>query len=208
MSYSNLVRWSGLAALAGGVLFAVLSFAELLLLGNRPYSEAAATSAWTAVQATYVVATVLIGLGLVGLYARQAQQAGTLGLVAFVLTFVGVMLAAGSVWSEAFFGPWLASAAPELLDADPAAIVIAGVLLSYVLFGLGWFLFGLTSLRAGVLPRGAAILLMVGALLFLVVAVLDLPLGGILFGAALAWMGYGLWTRAAGEPVLVAETAI
>jgi hypothetical protein len=207
MVSSNLTRWSGLAALIGGVLFVVLAVVEPLVFGNQPYSEAAATGAWIVVQGTYIVAAVLIGLGLIGLYLYQAQQAGTLGLIAFLVTFIGGIMAAGSSWSETFFGAWLAGAAPELLDADPAGVLIAGILLSYALFAVGWFLFGLASLRAEVLPRGAAILLMIGALVFAVVSVLDLPFAGVLFGAALAWMGYGLWSGAAHEPRLMAEAA-
>ncbi len=208
MSSSNLMRWSGLAASAGGALFIVLDVAEFLLIGNQAYSEAAATGAWILVQGSYILAAVLVSLGLVGLYLCQARQAGRLGLVAFVVTFLGGMMAAGSTWSEAFFGPWLAQAAPELLDADPTGAVIAGVLVSYVLFALGWFLFGLASLRAGVLPRGAAILLMIGALLFVVVSVMELPFTGVLYGAAVAWMGYALWSGTAEEPSLIAEAAM
>jgi hypothetical protein len=207
MSSSNLMRWSGLAALVGGGLFVVLSVVESLLFGNQPHSEAAATGAWILVQGAYIVAVVLIGLGLVGLYLRQSEQAGRLGLIAFVVTFTGAMMAIGATWSEAFFGAWLAQAAPELLDADPAAILIAGVILSYSLFALGWFLFGLASLRAGVLPRGAAILLMIGALLFLVVGMMELPFAGVLYGAAVAWMGYAVWSGTADKPSLITEAA-
>ena len=208
MSSSNLTRWSGLAASVGGALFIVLDVAEFLLIGNQPYSEAAASGGWILVQGSYILAAVLISLGLVGLYLCQARHAGRLGLIAFVVTFLGGMMAAGSTWSETFFGPWLAQAAPELLDADPTGAVIAGVLVSYVLFALGWFLFGLVSLRAGVLPRGAAILMMIGALLFVVFSVMELPFTGVLYGAAVAWMGYALWSGAAEAPSLIAEAAM
>ena len=208
MSSSSLMRWSGLAASVGGALFIVLDVAEFLLIGNQPYSEAAASGGWILVQGSYILAAVLISLGLVGLYLCQARHAGRLGLIAFVVTFLGGMMAAGSTWSETFFGPWLAQAAPELLDADPTGAVIAGVLVSYVLFALGWFLFGLVSLRAGVLPRGAAILMMIGALLFVVFSVMELPFTGVLYGAAVAWMGYALWSGAAEAPSLIAEAAM
>jgi hypothetical protein len=207
MSSSNLMRWSGLAALVGGGLFAIVNVVESLLLGNQLYSEAAATGAWIIIQGAYLVAAMLIGLGLIGLYVRQAEQAGTLGLIAFLVTFIGGMMATGSTWSEAFFGAWLAKAAPELLDADPTGVVIAGAILSLLLFALGWFLLGLVSLRAAVLPRGASILLMVGALLFAVINVMDLPFAGVLFGAGLVWRGYGLWSGAAHEPELMAQAA-
>jgi hypothetical protein len=204
MSSSNLMRWSGLAALVGGVLFVLLDVLESLLFTNLPEAEAASTGAWIIVQGSFILATVFIAMGLVGLYTRQAEQAGTLGLVAFVVTFFGAMMAAGSTWSEAFFGAWLAEAAPELLDSDPSGALASGILLSYLLFALGWLLFGLASLRAGALPRGAAVLLIIGAVLFPVLGALEIPFAGILYGAAVAWMGYALWSSA-GDAAMIAE---
>jgi hypothetical protein len=206
MSSSNLMRWSGLAASLGGALFVILAIAEFLVVGNQPHSAAAATGGWIIVQGSYILAAVLTSLGLVGLYLCQAGQMGGLGLLAFLVAFSGGTMAAGAVWSEAFFGVWLAQTAPGLLDADPAGIVIAGVLVSYLLFALGWFLFGLVSLRARVLPRGAAILMMVGALLFLVIGILELPFAGMVYGAAVAWMGYALWSGTT-KPRLIAQAA-
>jgi hypothetical protein len=205
MSSSTLKRWSGLAAVIGGGLFVVLSVAESLLFPNQPYSEVAASGAWLIVQGAYILAAILINLSLVGLYTRQAEEVGSLGLIAFLVTFIGGMMAAGATWSEAFFGSWLAGATPELLDSDPAGVVVAGAVLSFVLFALGWFLFGLVSLRARLFPRGAAIVLMIGAVLFAVLGALELPFAGVAFGAGLAWMGYGLYSRTANQPRMMAE---
>lgn len=207
MSTSNLNRWGGLAAIVGGVLLIILDFAEFILFGNLPISEAAATGSWIIVEGLYFVAVVLITLGLVGLYAFQFHQAGTLGLVAFVITFIGGMMTAGSTWSEVFFGSWLAGAAPELMDADPSGTLVAGIILSYLLFALGWFLFGLDSLRVGVFPRGSVILVMIGAVLFLVLGILDIPFISVVFGVAITWMGYSLWSSS-GEAILSPEAAM
>jgi len=206
MSSSNLIRRSGLAALIGGVLFVLLDVVDFISFLNQPFTEVATTSIWIIVQGAYVVAAVLITLGLVGMYAHQAQQVGTLGLVAFVVTFIGGMMATGSSWSETFFGPWLAETAPGLMEADPAGSVITGVIVSYLLFTLGWLLFGLTSLRAKVLPSGAAVLLMIGAVLFLVLGFLEFPFASVVFGAAIAWLGFALWSSPP-NPALVSETA-
>lgn len=211
MSSSKLIRWSGLAALAGGLLFIIFSVAEFIAGQDRLPSEAAATSAWPIIEGGYVVTVVLIGLGLVGLYARQAQRAGWLGLIAFLVTFTGVLLTAGSAWSQAFLGPWLARTAPELLDSGSADSMFFAFWISYIVFSLGWFLFGLASLRAGVLSRGASILFMIGAPLPIILGgFLNVPFGGeVVFAAALAWAGYELWSGAgaASEPASVAEAA-
>jgi hypothetical protein len=205
MSSSNLIRWSGLAALVGGVLFVVLDILDFLLYGNLPYSEAATAGSFIFVQGTFIIAIILIGLGLVGLYAHQMEEAGSFGLVAFIVSFIGVIMAAGSIWSEFFVGAWLAGTAPQLLEANPSGTMAAGIILSYFLFALGWLLFGLASLRAGVLPRGAAALLIVGAFLFAIISLLQFPFESIVLGAALAWMGYARWSGTS-EPVLIAES--
>jgi hypothetical protein len=105
----------------------------------------------------------------------------------------------GFVWTGAFLLPYMASAAPEFvdpgfLDADPSGTLMLGVSLTFGLFVIGWVLFGLSSLRAGVLPRGGSVLLMIGAVFFFILFMLVLPGATILFSAALAWMGYSLWS--------------
>jgi hypothetical protein len=209
MTSSNLIRWSGLAALMGGVLLVVLDVVEFVTLGGRTDSAATATSIWFVLQVLYLVAFMLAILALMGLYVRQAERTGTLGLLAFLVAFSGTVMVAGTEWSAAFIGPWLAEVAPELLDtAEPAGagVFTAGFILTLVLFALGWLLFGLASLQARVLPGGAAVLLMVGAVLVFVLAVLELSLWTVVLGAALAWMGYAVWTGA-GEPASTAEAA-
>jgi hypothetical protein len=203
MSSSNLIRWSGLAALVGGLLWVVIEIAFLIIIGDQPESVAATTSAWEILLVPVLVGNMLIFLGLVGLYARQVAETGVLGLVAFLVALTGTALFAGINWTYTFAVPSLAQAAPDLLDAAPAGVLAAGFTLTLVLFGLGWLLFGLASLRARVLPRGAAVLLMIGAVLVFVLSLLELPFSTAVFGIALAWMGYALWTgggEAAPEP--------
>jgi hypothetical protein len=193
MSSSNLIRWSGLAALVGGLLWVVLEVAFLIIIGDQPESIAAATSAWVILLVLALVGSTLILLGLVGLYARQVAETGGLGLVAFLVAFFGMALFVGMNWTFTFAVPSLAQAAPEVLDADPSGVLAAGFILTLVLFNLGWLLFGLASLGAGVLPRGAAVLLMIGAVLSFVLGFLDLPFSAVVLVIALAWMGYAVW---------------
>ncbi|MFN2290180.1 MAG: hypothetical protein ACK2UC_03205, partial [Anaerolineae bacterium] len=63
MVSSHLLRWSGLAALVGGVLYAVLSILEFLLFGGQSDSAAVASSAWFVVEVAYVLAATLLILG-------------------------------------------------------------------------------------------------------------------------------------------------
>jgi hypothetical protein len=203
MSSSNLIRWSGLAAVVGAVLLIVLDVAEFILISGQPESAVAGTSALIIVRVFYMVSLTLMLLGLVGLYARQVEQSGSLGLIAFLVAIFGIVMTAGAQWGAAFLGPWLAEVAPAILDAEPTGLFVAGFILTFLLFALGWLLFGLASLQAKVLPRGASILMIVGAALFFVMLFLELPGSTVVFGVALAWLGYALWSGAgetAAEP--------
>jgi hypothetical protein len=206
MSSSNLIRWSGLAALVGGVLIVISDVLNAVFFPSEPGTEVMLSSTWFIVQILGLVALAFITLGLVGMYTRQTQRAGILGLIAFVMTFSGMLMVFGLLWGEPFLGPLVAEQAPGLLSTEPSGALAVGNILSVVLFALGWFLFGLASLRAGVLPRGAAILMIIGALLSFVLTSLDLPLWSVILGAAVTWMGYALWSGTR-EPSLVAKAA-
>ncbi len=160
MSFSNLLRWSGLAAMVGGALFVIFELLDLynFFVVEENFSEVAATAPWVAEALLNLLGTVLLLFGLFGLYARQSEAAGHLGLVGFLVAFLGTALVAGVSWGDVFVVPILADAAPEVLDAGPPL----GIILSFGVFTVGWVLFGLATLRARVYPRVAAVLLMVG----------------------------------------------
>jgi hypothetical protein len=71
---------------------------------------------------------------------------------------------------------------------------------------VGWVLFGIASLVGRVYPKSAAALLIVGAVIGKVVSLtlLPLPLGGLPFLAAVAWLGFTLFagwgTSGSGQP--------
>lgn len=195
-------RWSGLAAVVGGVLLFMVTIVEIFAYGNAPVSEAMAHGVWIPASILFLVAFALITLGLVGLYTGQAEQAGRLGLVAFLTTFAGMLMAFGFAWTHTFLLPVLAAAFPDVLvtimDTNPPAILIAGFLVAVILFDLGWLMFGVASLRGGVWPRGASVLMIIGAVLDFVFVFLDVSTGvngiaGLVLVAAVAWMGATLW---------------
>ena len=194
----RLMRLAGLAALISGVLSGVGDLLSLAVDLESP--QAAATAAYAVVFGLYLLGTMLLLLGLVGLYASQSEAAGTLGLVSFLVAFAGTTLVGGAVWFELFISPTLAARAPELATAE---LGLVGFLLTFVLAAVGWLLFGAAALRAGVYPRPAAVLLMVGAVVSLAPIIAPVPLSGIALSVAVAWLGFVLFsgTRAAsGEP--------
>ena len=114
MTSSELIRWSGLAAIAGGVSLVIAEFITLSFFGYD-FSRTATTGTYALYSVLIMIAGVLLPLGLVGLYENQSEASGSLGFVGFVVAFVGTVLVAGFFWASAFVAPLLAVEAPELL---------------------------------------------------------------------------------------------
>jgi len=116
MSSSNLIRWSGLAAVVSSVLVVLNEFLGLTQTDNP---EMFTTDTYAFGSLLQMVAVVLLPLGLVGLYARQSEAAGPLGLLGFLAAFAGTVLVAGFVWTATFIAPELARSAPQFLTTGP-----------------------------------------------------------------------------------------
>ena len=188
MSSSNLIRWSGLAAVMASVLLLIPDIIDLYQPGE--FSERVTTGTYAFESLLRMITLVLLlPLGLVGLYARQSETAGPLGLLGFLVAFAGTVLVAGFVWTDTFIAPELATSAPQFLETGPPP----GRSLSFLVFGIGWVLFGVASLLARVYPPRAAILLIVGTVLA-TLAIFLVPFAGLVFNAAVAWLGLVLFT--------------
>ena len=203
---ANLIRWAGLSAVAGGIIFAGIQ-------PIHPADELASvtTGAWAIITAFKTAMCLLFLLGIVGIYARQVNKAGWLGLAGFLLLIFSWWLQTAFVFAEAFIFPPLAAAAPQFVDGALGTIARGqasdvnlgaiptiyslGVGIPYMLGGL---LFGIATFRAGILPRWPAGLLAVAAALTPLAALLPHAiqrLAGIPVGLALAWLGYALWSE-------------
>lgn len=169
------------------------------------------------------IAGVLISLGLVGMYARQAEKVGVLGLIAFILTFVGLTLTAGAlIFLSALIVPFLAVRGMDsfvdpkgpLLSSSAGQLAVGLPGLSLL---LGILLFTIVTLRARVLPRLGSWLVILLIPFAVVGLVLVLFVGtslqgilqtllGVWLGLALVAWGWALWSEKA-ETVAQAQPA-
>jgi hypothetical protein len=191
MSPSNLLRLGGVAAVLGGMLLIISGLTQLVLnlLFPNPGAVNELAIAASSVQLTLaLLGQPLVVLGLVALYLRQSEVTGVLGLISFLMAFLGMALV--------------------------SALGVEGVEGVAPLANVGWALFGVVSLRAGVYPRRAAVLLILSAVIggmfsFLVVALVVGPVSllvyvgvgaGIVLNATIVWLGYHIFSmRAAPE---------
>jgi hypothetical protein len=175
-----------------GTMFIVSDLLDLATsadgFGNKNLGEEVSLTISAIQSGLTLLAGLLLLVGLAGLYFRQSEDGGLLGVVGFLVAFYGTVMAVGALWANAFVAPSLAREELRLLDAAHPTALAAGFTLSYGAVALGWLLFGASTLRTGLYPRQASVLLMIGAAL----TWLPLPLSGVPFSAAVIWMGYAL----------------
>jgi hypothetical protein len=133
-----------------------------------------------------LIGIALLLLGLVGIYVSQAEAIDTLGLIGFLLTFLGMIMIAGLYWARAFILP-------------PFQLAPAGLLLTISVAALGWLIFGIATFRARIYPRPASLVLMIGAVL----SAIPGPATEVVLVLAVAWLGYYLFS---GRAASVAQT--
>ncbi len=214
MSSAQLLRLSGLALVLALPL-------QIIGFALHPPSEAVPD----VLKATYgpahlvlLASWVLILLGLPGLYARQAERAGKLGLIGFILTMLVTAYHFYLLLYEAFATPLLAQepATRGLVgEGGTLAHGVATVAMIFTPFILAWPLFGVVTLRARVLPRGSAWLQIASLPVFIVGMILvsllvpaervnaipsvvsPLGLSYFLLALGYGWGGYALWAERA-----------
>ncbi len=199
MSTARLIRWSGLISILAGVLYAL----GALLHPVGEDLDAYLSPKWVPAHQVYWISAMLMLFGLVGLYARQVEKTGWLGLVGFVLAFIGTVVVNGIFVMASTVVHLVAVQAPALFDqaVTPPTFGVLVLVLGYI---LGYALFGIATMRAGVLPRGSGLLLIIGSVMFLIsesaplnasLSHLIVTIGDVIFGASFVWMGFALWSE-------------
>jgi hypothetical protein len=203
LTTTTLTRAAGLASVAAGLLFILIQLVH-------PHEDVAtvSTSAWTYTALLTMAMSVLLLIGLTGLYLRQVTEVGVLGLVGFVLFGSCFLLTIAVTFVEVFVLPTLADQAPGYVgdflmtftggavSGDVGPLPVAGVV-SAVGYLLGGLLFGLALFRARILARWSALLLAAGAVATALVPLLPHSLDRLLafpVGVALIGLGHSLWS--------------
>ena len=202
---ANITRSTGLAAMAAGLIFA----------GIQPIHPpdvlaSVTTGAWAIIMPVKLAMCFLFLIGMTGLYARQVEQVGWLGLGGYLLSGLSWALNAAFIFAEGFILPRLATEVPAFVEGflgifngHPTGMDLGALPTLYSLTGgtylLGGLLFGIATFRAGILPRWAAGLLMAaGPVAPLAVAILPHAAeryAAVPLGIAVACLGYALWSE-------------
>lgn len=204
MSQVKLIRWSGLLLIVSGVLFLVWWILLGVLLPSTEKGmqlvNLVLDKDWLGVNVIGLIGSLILPLGLIGLYAKQYEKIGIPGFIGFILTFIGSILYACIQFGETFTWPLIAAHAPVLLEVKGPMLAGSAFFLACtvmgILFIIGFILIGIVSILAAVLPRIASIFLLIGAILFGAGMFLPLVLrtiGMTLFAIALCWLGIAIY---------------
>ncbi|HLZ21176.1 MAG TPA: hypothetical protein VKQ30_03540 [Ktedonobacterales bacterium] len=204
MTGANLIRQAGLSAMVAGSIFTVVG-----LIHPPNVVSSVTTSMWTFVHLLTIVMAFFGLLGIAGIYARQVEKAGWMGLAGCLLLSLWYVIVTGFTFFEAFILPLLASDSPKFAasflgiftgsvgETSVGVLATLWTLLS-VVYILGNLLFGIATFRAGILSRRAAALLGLGVVSSPAFALLPpsfQPLAAVPVGLGLAWLGYSLWSE-------------
>lgn len=200
----SLIRLSGLAAMIGGLFIVLARVFQVLLFGDAPLSVQAASPLFVpALGVPGLLGSLGFLIGLVGLYARQSERGGAIGVVVFALSLAGVALSLGANWGYAFMAPYLQAQDPGLLNTgfgeQDWGVLGAGFAYSYLAGGFGWLVMGIFTTIAGVLPRWVGPAIVASIVLAAVVPLETRGVGGILVNLILSAgpfaVGFALWSE-------------
>ncbi len=207
---SKLIRWAGLAAIGAGIIYIAIQ-----AIHPTDVFSSVTTAQWATVHYLSMVMDILALLALTGLYARQVEESGWLGLAGYLLFSLFWVLSLAFHFVEASVSPVVATVAPQFIEGLLGMVNgtandfnLGAIPVIYMLTGIGGYLlgglsFGIATFRADILPRWAGGLLALGTILpILGSALVPHPYDRIFalpVGLALIWLGYALWSERQAE---------
>jgi hypothetical protein len=205
ITLQKFIRFCGKALSLAGILILLwwLGLAIFFPLEGmeKGYLNLVQDSDWLWVNIIGLIATMLLAVGFLGLYLKQAKETGLLGFIGFLFAFFGSLLFMCIQYIETILWPIFTEHAQGLLEQKGAMFTDTVFTIFYLIMGfslaLGFIILGIATLRAKILSRWGALLTMIGGVLFsLVVSVIIVRTVGIVFLAAgLVWLGLGIGKR-------------
>lgn len=182
MPPTTLYRLAGQAGVLTGVLLLFNDARRVGLVPENAFTHGIAP-----------IAAFLAAFALTGLYLRQRERTGALGLWGYALNVVGLTGLAAIEFTLHYVFPFLDKATVDkLVDGRTGT----GFLIISVIFIVGVILFGVATWRAGRFPAWAAALYVVGFVPTALRAVLPEAVVSAAFvvgSAAVIWLSAILW---------------
>jgi hypothetical protein len=202
----SFVRLSGLALVVGSVVSVVFELVSGFSYGSE--TTYANQPSYIIAEFVLAAASILLLLGLPGVYASRAQRFGVVGLVGMAFVFTaGSLLGVFVNLESAMVDPWLATQAPSLANGFGPPAFFAFFNVAELLLVVGSVLLAISLLRGQISPRWPAFALLLSAVVGLVNYLFNASLTStlassligtvapILLFVALAGLGYQAWSK-------------
>ena len=200
---STLSRAAAACAVLSGLLYVGIQF-----IHPEETVAAVSTDSW-AIVALMTVAFAVLGLvGLTGIYLRQTEEAGVLGLIGYLSLALFFLLPITFSFAEAMILPLVVDDAPGFVEnfnglfngegSDGSLGALESIsTVAGVLYLAGGLLFGIAMLRAKILWSWAAWFVIAGAVVAPLASVVPHEVGrfaAVPFGIGLIGLGLSLWS--------------
>lgn len=195
MDPPRLYRLAGLAGVLGGLCL-IAQYGSLLV--NRTGD--------LVLGLVLLAGWILALYAITGVYLVQRSESGTLGAIGYAVNILGLALVIGRTFAANLVFRRLPEETVQSILIGGLAPVIFGV---NVVLWIGALLLAIATVRAGVLPRWAAVLYAVGLIgepaQLLLRGLPVVPVGGILAGIGLIWLGLGVRSLATRQEAAAAS---
>lgn len=152
---------------------------------------------WLLVNGLGVIGFVLVLVGILGIFFKQFNELTELGMFAFLITIVGVVLYNAGIYYETFIWPILAVSDPNLVTLSTGPIYSNPIffmmqILSGSIFSIGFIIFGYSTYKTNTFSKWAILLLVIGVFLFIpgFFPYIVRTVGIVVYAVGLIWVGY------------------
>ncbi|MHA2423294.1 MAG: hypothetical protein ACXAEF_00770 [Candidatus Thorarchaeota archaeon] len=206
MTSKNFFRITGFANIISAVFLLLFWFLYAILL---PINEVPANyhllildPDWLIVNGLGVIGFVLALVGVLGIFFKQFDDISEVGILGFLITFVGQVLYNAGIYYETFIWPVLAASDPTLIDLSTGPIYSNPVffimlILAGSLYAFGFLIFGYSTYKTNSFPKWGILLLVIGVVLFTpgFFPYLIRTMGIVVYAIGLIWVGYTLFKQ-------------
>jgi len=157
---------------------------------------------WIPINTLGLISTLLVTLGFPGFYLKNHEKFNQVGFWGLIISMIGLILFTSIQYYETLIWPAAAKINPELLQIKGALVsgdlgVVAGLISSGALLGIGYILFCISALQTKSYPKIPLWLLIIGAPVFgNGIAFPIRTIGLLLFCIGTIWLAVSLQPKA------------
>ncbi|MEH7224798.1 hypothetical protein V7112_13395 [Bacillus sp. JJ1566] len=195
---NNLLKKLAVFSIIGGIfaIMATFGFGYQYLLGHDTMGVA------VTVGLINIFSMILVLIGMIAVFLYSYHIKASLNLfISFIVLFIGTILEIGAAWTVTFVSPMLNVHAVELSSTWPSPSG-EGLMISLLLFIIGWIYFGISLAKVKVLPVIPSVLVAVSLLLDFAPLGIISNFGSIFWAIAIIWLSTTVFKKTNTEVVL------